>query len=106
MADAALQPLTARIAALADPALHARGHSAVHLGITTTDGRCLRDGLDTAPGFAGAALTAALQDLGALADARLLVDLPVALQMALPVALQVAMLVAWQRPAPEAGDPG
>lgn len=56
VADPALQPLVQRIAVLADPALDARGHTAVDLAITTTDGRQLRDGLDVAPGYPGAAL--------------------------------------------------
>ena len=42
---------------MADPALDARGHTAVDLRLTTTDGRVLRDGLDTAPGFPGAGLS-------------------------------------------------
>jgi 2-methylcitrate dehydratase PrpD len=57
VADADLLPLVQRIAVIADPALDARGHTAVDLAVTTTDGRLLRDGLDTAPGFPGAALT-------------------------------------------------
>lgn len=57
VADAALQPLLQRITVLADPALDARGHTAVDLAITTTDGRLLQAGLDTAPGYPGAALT-------------------------------------------------
>jgi 2-methylcitrate dehydratase PrpD len=56
VADADLLALLPRIAVLADAALDARGHSAVDLAITTSDGRCLRDGLDTAPGYPGAAL--------------------------------------------------
>lgn len=59
VADAALQPLLQRITVLADPALDARGHTAVDLAITTTDGRQLRAGLDTAPGYPGAALSEA-----------------------------------------------
>lgn len=57
VADAALQPLIQRISVLADPALDARGHTAVDLAITTTDGRQLQAGLDTAPGYPGAALS-------------------------------------------------
>ena len=107
VADPALQPLLQRITVLADPALDARGHTAVDLAITTTDGRLLRAGLDTAPGYPGAdldeaqhqarfadclayaaaaapralsdtqaaALQAALQGLGGLADARQLAAL-------------------------------
>ncbi len=59
VADAALLPLVQRITVLADPALDARGHTAVDLAITTTDGRLLQAGLDTAPGYPGAALSAA-----------------------------------------------
>lgn len=55
--DAALAALVGRITVLADPALDARGHTAVDLAITTTDGRQLQAGLDTAPGFPGADLT-------------------------------------------------
>lgn len=57
VAAADLLPLVQRIAVVADPALDARGHTAVDLAITTHDGRLLRDGLDTAPGFPGAALS-------------------------------------------------
>jgi len=55
--DAALAPLIARITVVADPALDARGHTAVDLAITTPDGRVLRDALDVAPGFPGAGLS-------------------------------------------------
>ena len=57
VADATLRPLIARIAVVADPALDARGHTAVDLAITTPDGRVLHDALDVAPGFPGADLT-------------------------------------------------
>jgi 2-methylcitrate dehydratase PrpD len=57
VADAAVGRLIERIAVLADPALDARGHTAVDLTITTTSGRVLRRGLDIAPGFPGAELT-------------------------------------------------
>ncbi len=56
VADPALLPLVQRIQVLADPALDARGHTAVDLAITTTDGRLLQAGLDTAPGYPGAGL--------------------------------------------------
>jgi 2-methylcitrate dehydratase PrpD len=55
--DAALASLIERIAVIADPALDARGHTAVDLEVTTTDGRTLRRALDIAPGFPGAELT-------------------------------------------------
>jgi hypothetical protein len=42
---------------VADPALDARGHTAVDLMVTTTDGRVLQRALDIAPGFPGAELT-------------------------------------------------
>ena len=54
--DAALQPLIARIEVIADPALDARGHTAVDLEVTTHDGRTLTRSLDIAPGFPGAEL--------------------------------------------------
>lgn len=57
VADPALRPLIARIRVLADPALDQRGHTAVDLAITTTDGRTLHDALDIAPGFPGAGLS-------------------------------------------------
>ena len=57
VADAALRPLIARIDVVADPALDARGHTAVDLSVTTADGRTLHDGLDIAPGFPGAGLS-------------------------------------------------
>jgi len=56
VADPGLLALVPRIQVLADATLDARGHTAVDLAITTTDGRVLHDGLDTAPGFPGAAL--------------------------------------------------
>lgn len=59
VADAALLPLLQRVRVLADPALDARGHTAVDLAITTTDGRLLQAGLDTAPGYPGAGLSEA-----------------------------------------------
>lgn len=55
--DPALRPLIDRIAVLADPALDARGHTAVDLAVATHDGRLLTRSLDIAPGFPGADLT-------------------------------------------------
>ena len=57
LTDDVMAAADARIAVVADAALDARGHTAVDLAITTHDGRLLRDGLDTAPGFPGAALS-------------------------------------------------
>jgi 2-methylcitrate dehydratase PrpD len=57
VADDDLARLIERITVIADPALDARGHTAVDLRITTTDGRVLQRTLDTAPGFPGAELT-------------------------------------------------
>lgn len=57
VADPAMRPLIARIRVVADPALDARGHTAVDLAITTPDGRTLTDTLDIAPGFPGAGLS-------------------------------------------------
>lgn len=68
VADARLRPLVDRIRVIADPALDARGHTAVDLRITTTEGRVLHDGLDTAPGFPGAGLSDA-QHLARFHDA-------------------------------------
>jgi 2-methylcitrate dehydratase PrpD len=68
VADPALRPLVERIRVIADPALDARGHTAVDLTLTTTDGRVLHDGLDIAPGFPGAGLSDA-QHLARFEDA-------------------------------------
>lgn len=68
VADARLRPLVDRIRVIADPALDTRGHTAVDLTITTTDGRVLQDGLDIAPGFPGAGLSDA-QHLARFHDA-------------------------------------
>jgi 2-methylcitrate dehydratase PrpD len=55
--DAQVQALAHRIQVVADPALDARGHTAVDLSLTTHAGRVLRQSLDIAPGFPGAELT-------------------------------------------------
>lgn len=68
VADQRLRPLVDRIRVIADPALDARGHTAVDLTITTRDGRRLQDGLDIAPGFPGAGLNDA-QHLARFHDA-------------------------------------
>ena len=57
--DAALQRLIERIGVVSDPAMDARGHTAVDLQVTTTGGRVLERALDIAPGFPGAELTEA-----------------------------------------------
>ncbi len=57
VADHAVRALLARIAVHADPALDARGHTAVDLIVTTTDGHRLERSLDVAPGFPGADLS-------------------------------------------------
>lgn len=92
VADARLLPLVQRVAVVADAALDARGHTAVDLAITTTDGRLLRAGLDTAPGFPGAALgedehRARFDDCLAYADAAA----PRALSPAKKTALRAAL---------------
>lgn len=59
VADAALRPMIDRIRVLADPALNARGHSAVDLSLTLVDGRTVSLGVDIAPGYPGADLSPA-----------------------------------------------
>jgi 2-methylcitrate dehydratase PrpD len=54
--DPALHAMIGRIRVLADPALDARGHTAVDLLLTTIDGRRHARSLDIAPGFPGADL--------------------------------------------------
>ena len=104
VADVRLRPLIDRIEVIADAALDARGHTAVDLEVTTHTGHVLARALDIAPGFPGAELSdaqhrarfddcvayaprppaqratllAAVQDLGALDDARRLARLLVA----------------------------
>jgi len=55
--DAQVQALAHQIRVLADPALDARGHTAVDLNVRTTKGQWHRKALDIAPGFPGAELT-------------------------------------------------
>jgi 2-methylcitrate dehydratase PrpD len=55
--DPALQALIGRVVAVADPALDARGHTAVDVRLTTDDGRMHERGLDIAPGFPGRVLS-------------------------------------------------
>lgn len=47
------QALAAKVEVVCDAALDARGHTAVDLSVTTTDGRTFDEGLDIAPGFPG-----------------------------------------------------
>ena len=103
VANAEVRSLISRISVLADPAMDARGHTAVDLSVTTRDGKVYKRALDIAPGFPGADLTdaqhearfreciayaprplsqdrveqilAALQDLPGLPDARVLAGL-------------------------------
>lgn len=53
VADPAVLALLERIDCVADPALDARGHTAVDVVLTTTRGQAHRRGLDIAPGFPG-----------------------------------------------------
>ena len=57
VADQSVGRLIDRITVIADPALDARGHTAVDLKVTTANGRVLQRALDIAPGFPGAELT-------------------------------------------------
>lgn len=57
--DPAILAVLPRIRVLADAALDARGHSAVDLTVTLTDGTRLTRGLDVAPGYPGRALDSA-----------------------------------------------
>lgn len=59
VSDSQVQALAHRIQVVADPALDARGHTAVDLSLTTHAGQVLRQSLDMAPGFPGAELTEA-----------------------------------------------
>ena len=54
--DPILHEMIGRINVVADDALDARGHTAVDLAVTTSDGRTHRRQLDIAPGFPGAEL--------------------------------------------------
>lgn len=57
--DAQVRALIGRITVLADPALDARGHTAVDLLVRTHSGQVHQRGLDIAPGFPGADLSEA-----------------------------------------------
>ena len=55
--DPAVLALVERVEVVADPAMDARGHAAVDLTVTTSDGRGLARGLDIPPGFPGNSLS-------------------------------------------------
>ena len=55
--DPALRALIERVTVISDPALDARGHTAVDLSITLGNGRICARQLDIAPGFPGADLS-------------------------------------------------
>lgn len=59
VADAAVQALIGRVQVLADPALDARGHTAVDVAVALRDGRRRELSLDIAPGFPGNPLSEA-----------------------------------------------
>jgi 2-methylcitrate dehydratase PrpD len=59
--DAAVNALIERVDVVADPALDARGHTAVDVALTTSDGRTELRRMDIAPGFPGNGLTDAQQ---------------------------------------------
>ena len=61
VADAEIQALIEKVTVVADPALDARGHTAVDVTLTTTDGRTQTRRLDIAPGFPGNGLSRAQQ---------------------------------------------
>ncbi|MFN0186592.1 MAG: MmgE/PrpD family protein [Aquabacterium sp.] len=61
VSDAAVLGLIPRIETVSEPALDARGHTAVDIRLTLTDGRAFERGLDVAPGFPGAGLSDAQQ---------------------------------------------
>jgi 2-methylcitrate dehydratase PrpD len=56
--DADIAALIGRIDVQPDPAMDARGHSAVNLAVRMRDGRSFERGLDIAPGFPGNGLSA------------------------------------------------
>ena len=59
IADPAVLALVGRVHTVGDPAMDARGHTAVDIVLTTTDGTRHARGLDTAPGFPGRPLSEA-----------------------------------------------
>jgi 2-methylcitrate dehydratase PrpD len=54
--DPVVREMIGRIRVIADEKMNARGHAAVDLEVTTTDGKVLLRQLDTPPGFPGAEL--------------------------------------------------
>jgi 2-methylcitrate dehydratase PrpD len=54
--DPALREMIERVRFVAEPAMNARGHAAMDLDITTSDGLTLKRALDFPPGFPGADL--------------------------------------------------
>lgn len=59
VADPAVHALLARVSAIGDPALDPRGHTAVDVTLTTTDGKVHERKLDIAPGYPGNGLSEA-----------------------------------------------
>ena len=59
--DPRVQEVVRRVSVAADPALDARGHTAVDVRLATVDGRVVERSLDIAPGFPGNALSDAEQ---------------------------------------------
>jgi 2-methylcitrate dehydratase PrpD len=55
--DAEVNALIERVEVIADPALDVRGHTAVDVALTTSDGRTVLRQLDIAPGFPGNGLS-------------------------------------------------
>lgn len=77
IADPAIVALAARVHTVGDPAMDVRGHTAVDIVLTTTDGTRHLRGLDTAPGFPGRPLGAA-QHQQRFADCMAYAPLPLA----------------------------
>ncbi|CAN5340948.1 MmgE/PrpD family protein [soil metagenome] len=59
VAEPAVQALLRKVSAVSDPALDARGHTAVDVAVRTTEGAVHRRQLDIAPGYPGNALSEA-----------------------------------------------
>jgi 2-methylcitrate dehydratase PrpD len=77
IAEAGLQTLIAKVRVISDPAMDARGHSAVDLMIRTRGGRSAQRSYDVSPGFPGRGLSASehqarFEDCMAYASARAL----------------------------------
>ncbi|MCP5287033.1 MAG: MmgE/PrpD family protein [Burkholderiaceae bacterium] len=82
--DPAVLALVARVTTEGDPAMDTRGHTAVDIVLTTTDGTRHARGLDIAPGFPGRPLSAA-QHLQRFSDCMAYAPFP------LPAARQQAL---------------